>query len=71
MGKFDELPEIRRKGLEKMEKVYGFEILNINNGAAFTCTKGEPARVCAGKPDGTNVPSAATVEMSRPIGCAS
>lgn len=26
MGKFDDLPEIRRKGLEKMEEVYGFEM---------------------------------------------
>ena len=25
-GKFDDLPEIRRKGLEKMEQVYGFEM---------------------------------------------
>jgi len=26
MGKFDELPEARRRGLEKMEEVYGFEM---------------------------------------------
>ena len=26
MGKFDDLPEVRRKGLEKMEEVYGFEM---------------------------------------------
>lgn len=26
MGKFDDLPEIRRAGLEKMEEVYGFEM---------------------------------------------
>lgn len=26
MGKFDDLPETRRKGLEKMEEVYGFEM---------------------------------------------
>ena len=26
MGRFDELPEQRRKGLEKMEQVYGFEM---------------------------------------------
>jgi 4-carboxymuconolactone decarboxylase len=26
MGKFDDLPEVRRKGLEKMEQVYGFEM---------------------------------------------
>ena len=26
MGKFDELPEQRRRGLEKMEQVYGFEM---------------------------------------------
>ncbi len=26
MGKFDELPEERRRGLEKMEEVYGFEM---------------------------------------------
>lgn len=25
-GKFDDLPEIRRRGLEKMEQVYGFEM---------------------------------------------
>ncbi|MFC7500763.1 carboxymuconolactone decarboxylase family protein, partial [Nocardioides sp. GCM10030258] len=26
MGKFDDLPETRRKGLEKMEQVYGFDM---------------------------------------------
>jgi 4-carboxymuconolactone decarboxylase len=26
MGKFDDLPEQRRRGLEKMEEVYGFEM---------------------------------------------
>jgi 4-carboxymuconolactone decarboxylase len=26
MGRFDELPEARRRGLEKMEQVYGFEM---------------------------------------------
>ena len=26
MGKFDDLPEVRRKGLAKMEEVYGFEM---------------------------------------------
>jgi len=26
MGKFDDLPEVRRKGLEKMEQVYGFDM---------------------------------------------
>lgn len=26
MGKFDDLPENRRRGLEKMEKVYGFDM---------------------------------------------
>lgn len=26
MGKFDDLPERRRRGLEKMEQVYGFDI---------------------------------------------
>ena len=26
MGKFDDLPELRRAGLEKMEQVYGFEM---------------------------------------------
>src|SRR5690606_3399685 len=26
MGKFDDLPEKRRRGLEKMEQVYGFEM---------------------------------------------
>jgi len=26
MGKFDELPEQRRRGLEKMEQVYGFDM---------------------------------------------
>lgn len=25
-GKFDDLPELRRRGLEKMEQVYGFEM---------------------------------------------
>ena len=27
-GKFDDLPEGRRKGLEKMEEVYGFDMTN-------------------------------------------
>ena len=26
MGKFDDLPEARRRGLEKMEEVYGFDM---------------------------------------------
>ena len=26
MGKFDDLPEVRRRGLERMEEVYGFEM---------------------------------------------
>lgn len=26
MSKFDDLPEVRRRGLEKMEQVYGFEM---------------------------------------------
>lgn len=26
LGKFDDLPEVRRRGLEKMEQVYGFEM---------------------------------------------
>ena len=26
MGTFDDLPEVRRRGLEKMEEVYGFEM---------------------------------------------
>ena len=26
MGKFDDLPEERRRGLEKMEEIYGFEM---------------------------------------------
>ena len=26
MGTFDDLPELRRRGLEKMEEVYGFEM---------------------------------------------
>jgi 4-carboxymuconolactone decarboxylase len=26
MGKFDDLPDVRRRGLEKMEQVYGFEM---------------------------------------------
>lgn len=26
MGKFDDLPGVRRRGLEKMEEVYGFEM---------------------------------------------
>ncbi|HEX4189822.1 MAG TPA: carboxymuconolactone decarboxylase family protein [Marmoricola sp.] len=30
MGKFDDLPEVRRKGLEKMEQVYGFEMNDMD-----------------------------------------
>ncbi|MCZ4499336.1 MAG: carboxymuconolactone decarboxylase [Marmoricola sp.] len=30
MGKFDDLPEARRKGLEKMEQVYGFEMNDMD-----------------------------------------
>jgi len=37
MGKFDDLPEIRRKGLEKMEQVYGFE-MNDMEGDFFRYT---------------------------------
>ena len=37
MGKFDDLPEIRRKGLEKMEQVYGFE-MNDMDGDFFRYT---------------------------------
>ena len=37
MAKFDELPEIRRKGLEKMEQVYGFE-MNDMEGDFFRYT---------------------------------
>ena len=36
-GKFDDLPEIRRKGLEKMEAVYGFE-MNDMEGDFFRYT---------------------------------
>ena len=37
MGKFDDLPETRRKGLEKMEQVYGFE-MNDMGGDFFRYT---------------------------------
>ena len=37
MAKFDELPEIRRKGLQKMEQVYGFE-MNDMEGDFFRYT---------------------------------
>lgn len=37
MGKFDDLPEIRRTGLEKMEQVYGFE-MNDMEGDFFRYT---------------------------------
>jgi len=36
-GKFDDLPEVRRKGLEKMEQVYGFE-MNDMDGDFFRYT---------------------------------
>lgn len=36
-GKFDDLPEIRAKGLEKMEQVYGFE-MNDMDGDFFRYT---------------------------------
>ena len=29
MGKYDDLPETRRKGLEKMNKVYGFDMSDM------------------------------------------
>jgi len=29
-GKFDDLPEVRRRGLEKMEQVYGFEMNDMD-----------------------------------------
>ncbi len=32
MGKFDDLPEERRRGLEKMEQVYGFEMSDPGDG---------------------------------------
>ena len=32
MGKFDDLPEARRRGLEKMEQVYGFEMADGSDG---------------------------------------
>jgi len=32
MGKFDDLPEQRRRGLEKMEEVYGFEMSDAGAG---------------------------------------
>ena len=31
-GKFDDLPEERRRGLEKMEEVYGFEMSDASDG---------------------------------------
>lgn len=37
MGKFDDLPEVRRQGLEKMEQVYGFE-MNDMDGDFFRYT---------------------------------
>lgn len=37
MGKFDDLPPTRRKGLEKMEQVYGFE-MNDMDGDFFAYT---------------------------------
>lgn len=37
MGKFDDLPEARRRGLEKMEQVYGFEMTD-GEGAFFAYT---------------------------------
>jgi len=30
MGKFDDLPEARRRGLEKMEQVYGFDMADAD-----------------------------------------
>ena len=37
MGKFDDLPEVRRRGLEKMEQVYGFEMTDgIGDFFAYT-----------------------------------
>src|SRR3954451_14736395 len=32
MGKFDDLPEERRRGLERMEEVYGFEMTDPGQG---------------------------------------
>ena len=32
MGKFDDLPEQRRRGLEKMEQVYGFDMTDASDG---------------------------------------
>ena len=32
MSKFDDLPEERRRGLEKMEEVYGFEMSDASDG---------------------------------------
>lgn len=32
MGTFDDLPEARRRGLEKMEQVYGFEMSDASDG---------------------------------------
>lgn len=37
MGKFDDLPERRRRGLEKMEEVYGFE-MSDGDGDFFALT---------------------------------
>ena len=32
MGDFDDLPETRRRGLERMEQVYGFEMTDASDG---------------------------------------
>src|SRR3990170_3874761 len=31
-GRFDDLPETRRRGLERMEQVYGFDMTDAGNG---------------------------------------
>jgi 4-carboxymuconolactone decarboxylase len=32
MSKFDDLPDVRRRGLEKMEQVYGFDMTDASDG---------------------------------------
>jgi peptide/nickel transport system substrate-binding protein len=46
------------------------EILLVNNGQDLTCNKGEPAKYCAGKPDGSSirtVPPGADVKVRQAI----
>jgi peptide/nickel transport system substrate-binding protein len=37
--------------------VWGGEVLLLNNGVTVTCAAQQPAQLCAGKPDGTRVPT--------------